>query len=88
MPMEKEDIYWIVGLIMILTGIGLLIWGITYIAWGGVVAQAEAGLAQYGYTGVSGAAMVAGGVVLLIIGIVLMVIGLYLVYTYKIKAEK
>jgi len=86
MPMEQDDIKWIIGLIMILVGIGLLIWGAYYIYAGSVVSATEASLAQYGYVGAQGAALTTYGVVLLIIGIVVMVIGLYLVYTYKIKA--
>lgn len=86
MPMEKEDMYTIVGIIMILVGIALLIWGAYYIYAGSVVSAAEAALAQYGYQGASGAGLIAGGVVLLIIGIILLLAGIYLIYKYKLNA--
>ena len=86
MPLEQEDIFWIIGLILILSGIGMLISGIYYLYWGSVVSAAEAGLAQYGYTGAQGAYYTGLGAALLIIGIILMVVGFFLVYKYKLKA--
>ena len=83
--MEKEDILWIIGLILILAGIGLLIGGIYNIYWGSVVSAAEASLEDYGYEGAVGAYYTGIGVALLIIGIILIVVGFFLVYKYKIS---
>ena len=93
MPMEKEEILWIIGLIMIIAGIALMIWGGYYIYAGSVVsamesstesAAADAGV-DYQSAGY-GAMLTTYGIVLLISGIALIIIGLFLVYKFKIKA--
>ena len=83
--MEKEEILWIVGLVLIVIGVITFFTGIYYIYWGTIIANAEAGLAAYGYVGASGAALVAEGVVYVIVGIVLIVVGFFLLYKYKLK---
>ena len=86
--MEKEDIFWIVGIVLILVGIGLLSWGAYYIWAGSVVGTYETAATEAtggAYQGTYGAGLIAGGVVLLIIGIVLICVGLFLLYKYKLK---
>jgi len=84
--MEKEEILWIVGIVLMVIGLITMLDGFYYLWLASLAASAEAMAASYGVSTSFGAAYYTGmGVVYIIVGIILMVVGFFLFYKYKMK---